>query len=198
MFSIIFIILVGIVIFGCSGTDRVIPSCCLISPPNIYMTGEKTVIERQIVGDYRELEKDAWIISSVSSNVQRGKISPVVAGGDKDLLLALKIREFHQSKIRKFKDEGGIGERHDGFIEYIHNLRYETNSTLKKILLRVIDEENKARGIIFKRTLIRSGLEKPGKKEILDFGCRFAEEQRALARRNDWVQGVPGQWERKK
>ena len=28
------------------------------------MTGQKTVIERQIVGDYRELEKDAWIIAN--------------------------------------------------------------------------------------------------------------------------------------
>ena len=45
---------------GCSSG----PSCITVTPPKVNMTTEKTAIERQIIGEYRELEKDAWAISS--------------------------------------------------------------------------------------------------------------------------------------
>ena len=74
---------------GCSSG----PSCITVVPPTINLTGEKTVIERQIVGDYRELEKDAWSISSVKTttgkSASQGQIS-----GDPEIVKAVKIRDY--------------------------------------------------------------------------------------------------------
>ena len=140
------------VFLGCGSIGRS-ASCCLFSQPDIYITPEKTVIERQIVGDYRELEKDAWIISSVKSNIQKQKGMSASRIGDKKLLKAMKIRELHETKIRSYKQEGAIGEKNDGFIIYKRHRKYERSKNSKDILSIVIHEENKARKTIFDRIL---------------------------------------------
>lgn len=175
-----------------------VPSCITIEIPTPTITGEKTVIERQIVGDYRELEKDAWMLSSVKTNIQRKRGTASIIGGDRILFRAMKIREFHLDKIREYKNNGAIGEGNHGYIVYRQVSRYEQDRDLKGILLRVIGEENRARKIIFRRSLERSGIEKPGEKEMIGFGRIFAKEQRALAQTHDWIQEESGSWVRKK
>ncbi len=182
-------------LWGCSS----IPSCLEISPPDIRLTGEKTVIERQIVGEYRELEKDAWIVSSVKTSVTKTKGTPmVVSGGDEDLFKALKIREFNEEKLRVYKDEGAIGEANSGFAAYIPAQKYEGNAGLKKALMKVLEDENGARASIFERSLAKSGTEKPAPELVAAFAKKFAEEQAALAKKNDWIQDKIGQWVKKK
>ncbi|HDP81185.1 MAG TPA: DUF1318 domain-containing protein [Spirochaetes bacterium] len=179
---------------NCAG----IPSCLEISPPDIHLTGEKTVIERQMVGEYRELEDDAWVIASVKTGVGDAKGVPPVIGGDDVLFRAMKIREFNANKIRRYKDEGAVGEAANGLAAYITHRDYERDAEAKKILMRVLNDENAARGAIFRRSLEKAGKEKPDEARIGLFGARFAEEQRALARKNDWVQEKSGQWVKKK
>lgn len=182
---------------GCATAERILPSCCMFSIPTPQLTSEKTALERQIVGDYKELEKDAWIISSVRTSVQKGK-GASAAAGDEKLLKAMKVREFHENKIRKYKDEGALGERNDGLIEYRSAAKYDSDSKEMEILRTVIDEENKARKTIFIRSLTGSGTAEPGEKDINAFGKIFAQEQAALAKKNDWVQEDSGMWIRKK
>lgn len=196
MNQVLLMILLFCIIHGVSGCSTA-PSCLQITPPVIQLTGNKTVIERQIVGDYQELEKDAWIISSVRTSIQRSK-GAAAGGGDESILKALKIREFHADKIKRYKDEGAIGEKNIGFIGYIRHSKYEGDKRLKTILLRVIEEENRARKIIFVRTLIKSGIKKPEEKDVEAFGRIFAEEQKALAKRNDYIQNKSGRWVRKR
>lgn len=171
------------------------PSCIDIVPPKVQLTGEKTVVERQIIGDYRELEADAWVVSSVQTSMQR---EASTTSGDKELFDAMKIREFHQDKIRKYKDEAVIGEGANGLVYYRKLQRYERNKDLKNILITVLKEENNARKIIFSRSLVLSGKEKPTDQEIKYFAEQFAKEQIALAKKNDWIQNTSGSWVRKK
>ena len=176
---------------GCATSG--IPSCLEISPPEISMTGEKTVIERQIVGDYRELEKDAWIISSVKTNSGKGK---GIYEKDKVLFKAMKIRDDLRDRIRVYKKEGVVGEGNDGYLKYIGTPRYSKDKKLKGKLDAVVKQENEARKMIFVRTLTKS-TGKPSEKDIAAFGVKFAEEQRAVAEKNDWIQDTSGKWERK-
>jgi hypothetical protein len=196
-FFITIIAILQVVLSGCTTGDRSVPSCCLITTPAVMLTGEKTSIENQIVGEYRELEKDAWVISSVSTNVQKGQSAAVIEGNDEELK-AVKIRELHEAKIRDYKSEGVIGERNDGFIQYREAYKYERDNDSKKILSVVIEEENKARRTIFTGSLVKSGIGKPGEDEVAAFGRIFAEEQRALASKNDWIQEKSGVWVKKK
>ncbi|MCL1864762.1 MAG: YdbL family protein [Spirochaetes bacterium] len=173
------------------------PSCCSISPPNVNITGEKTVIERQIIGDYMEIEKDAWTLSSVRTTVGQRNISGKMAG-DPELFKYMKIREFHYDKIKEYKNEGAIGENNSGLIQYMETKKYEISPAEKKILSTVIDEENTARNEIFARSIYLSKGSIPDKNEISQFGRAFAEEQRGLASKGEWIQQNSGKWERKK
>ncbi|HPI13576.1 MAG TPA: DUF1318 domain-containing protein [Spirochaetota bacterium] len=175
-----------------------VPSCLEISPPDIHLTGEKTVIERQIVGDYRELERDAWIVSSVKTDVARSRGPAVVMGGDEALLRAVKIREFNEAKLRAYKDEGAVGEANTGLAVYMPQKRYESEAKEIAALLRLIEDENAARRTIFERSVARAATGEPSRRDIDAFGAAFAEEQAAMARKNDWVQDKTGKWVRKK
>jgi len=184
---------------GCSST----PSCINIVPPNVNLTGEKTVIERQIVGDYMELEKDAWTVSSVKTTAGRKNISGKMSG-DPELFKFMKVREFHFDKIKEYKSESAVGEGNTGYIQYMETKKYESSPAEKKILSTVIEEENRARKEIFSRSIFLSknaDSQKDGapqKEEIDSFGRAFAEEQRGLAGRDEWIQEKSGKWARKK
>jgi hypothetical protein len=167
------------------------PSCCSITPPDVHLTGEKTVIERQIIGDYMEIEKDAWALSSVRTTVAQGNISGKMAG-DPELFKHTKVREFHSDKIKEYKSESAIGENNKGYIQYIETKKYEISPAEKKILSAVIEEENLSRREIFTRLIYLSKGSTAENNEIDAFGRAFADEQRGLAAKGEWIQQNSG------
>jgi uncharacterized protein YdbL (DUF1318 family) len=196
MYRIFIILIISSITYtfiGCSS----IPSCCVIAPPKIHMTGGKTVIERQIVGDFKELEDNSWIISSVKTTGQNSEGAALDRTGDIELFKAMKIRNFHKYKIRSYKDQKVIGEGNNGLIKYMKIKKYEKDKHSRNILLKLIKNENQARKIIFTRSLIKIKGKVPEKKDMEAFGKIFAEEQIALSKKNDWVQNVNGRWVKK-
>jgi len=177
---------------GCSSG----PSCITVVPPTISLTGEKTVIERQIVGEYRELEEDAWSISSVKTTTGRS-LSQGQISGDPEIVKAVKLRDYNSEKLSAYKREGAIGEASNGYVAYREMRKYETSPDLKKALILVVDEENRARKIIFSRSLFNIDGTEPDKGKLDNFGRLFAEEQRAVAEKGDWIQDNSGRWTRK-
>ena len=189
----VLILCVIIPLAGCSTSS----SCIAIVPPAVNLTGEKTSVERQIVGDYKEIEKDAWAVSSVKTSAERNQGSGGYAATDTELLAAIKVREFHREKIRSYKDEGALGEANDGMIVYRAIAKYDNKMSEKNILLSVISNENNARSTIFIRSLVSEGKEKPTEVEIRTYAKRFAEDQARNAVKNDWIQDASGKWKRK-
>ena len=51
---------------------------CAIRAPEVHVTGEKTALEREVIGTYHEMEEDTWMIASTRSTKGEGdvKISP--------------------------------------------------------------------------------------------------------------------------
>ncbi len=194
MKKIIILLFSGLIIYAATGCKST-PSCLTVVPPDINLTGEKTVIERQIVGDYREIEKDAWIVSSVKTTTGR-QTSDITVTGSPELQKALKIRDYHTDKIAAYKKEGAIGEMNSGFVSYRETGKYKSNNDLKKILLTVIAEENKARKAIFSGAAAAEG--GTADKDRESFGRAFADEQRGLALKGEWIQENSGRWVRKK
>lgn len=177
---------------GCSS----VPSCITVVPPTISLTGEKTVIERQIIGDYRELEKDAWSISSVKTTTGRSASQGQISG-DPEIVKAVKIRDYISDKVLAYKKEGAIGESATGYVAYRETKKYESSPDLKNALMLVVEDENSARKTIFTRSLINIEGVEPGKAKVENFGRLFAEEQRAIAEKGDWIQDNSGRWIRK-
>jgi len=173
------------------------PSCISITPPRVNITTEKTVIERQIIGEYKELEKDAWTISSARTLARGDGTGTALMGSDKELFVAMKIREFHRGRIRKYKNEGVLGEAITGLIVYRPLKKYETNGVEKNILLKITTNENRARTTLFTRSLFLLHEKDPSRSQVSAFGILFADEQRRIAHKNDWIQEKNGRWIRK-
>ena len=184
-----------IVIFAIGGfvSCATAPSCLIIAPPAINMTGPKTAIERQIVGEYRELDENSWMVSSVKT-FSRGDSSDQI---DSQLLAAFAVRNRLSDSIAEYKREGAIGEAITGHVAYIPSDAYERNSSRKTTLLNVVREENAARNIIFRRSLYLSKNSEPTQAEIDAFGRSFAEEQAAKASKGEMIQDKSGAWRRK-
>lgn len=168
-------------------------SACTIVPPKISITGEKTVIERQITGEYLELETDAWVVSSVKT-LSAAKGESAAGAADEELMSAINVRSFHSGKIERYKREGVVGENAKGFIAYRATSVYEKNKREKDILTAVIKNENNARLTVFKRTLFLRNKIVPTQEEINAFGISFAAEQREAAAEGSWIQNTDGKW----
>jgi hypothetical protein len=173
------------------------PSCCLIRPPEIHLTGEKTVLERQIIGEYDELEQDAWAVATVKSSLQRRGAVPAVSAGDPELFKAMKVREFHEDKLRKLKNSGYVGETRNGLVGLVDSNRVILKGKEKEQVASIIKNENSARKTIFRIVLTRRLKRAPSEKESRAFSLAFAREQRALAHKNDWIEDSSGKWEKK-
>ncbi len=173
------------------------PSCISVTPPKIQFTGNKTAVERQIVGEYRELEKDAWMISSVRTSGGKAAVSAAPPSDDPVLYKALKVLEYHRMKIRSYKNESAVGESATGYVSYIRQPRYENDPMSREIVLRVIANENEARKTVFARSLASSLKRDPDENEIAAFGRQYAAEMQAAAQKNDMIEDQAGRWMKK-
>jgi uncharacterized protein YdbL (DUF1318 family) len=196
IYRILFFLALTAAVYSASGCKST-PSCISVVPPSLNLTSDKTVVERQIIGDYMELEKDAWIISSVKTSHSLGRTGSDMTG-DPELLKAEKLRAFHADRLASYKSEGAAGEGSSGFVAYMQSEKYETDPAQKRILLAVLDEENMARKIIFRRSLFLINGVEPASDELDAFGRIFADEQRALAGKGEWIQENTGKWVKKK
>lgn len=195
-YGIVSVITLALALYSAAGCKST-PSCLSVVPPSLNLTSEKTVVERQIIGDYMELEKDAWVISSVKTSHSSGRTKSDMTG-DPELLKAEKTRSFHAERLASYKSEGAAGEGSDGLAAYMQSEKYESDPAQKKILLAVLDEENMARKIIFRRSIFLMNNAEPSADEIRAFGRIFAEEQRVLAGKGEWIQENSGKWVKKK
>jgi len=173
------------------GCLKGVPSCIEIHPPAIHITGEKTALERQIIGEYKEIEKDAWVTSTVmvpSKGERRAMVST-----DETMLKAIKIRELNEDRIRAYKDMGIIGEMNNGYVGIVDEKKLQSMKEAAAIRT-MINDENNARQVIF----IKSSDSKDAKdSKAIQFGYDFAKEQHAKAKKGDWIQKEDGRWVKK-
>lgn len=173
------------------GCLKSVPSCIEIHPPAIHITGEKTALERQLIGEYREIEKDAWVTSTVMVPSKGDRRAMVYT--DDTMLQAIKIRELNEDRIRAYKDMAIIGEMNNGYVGIVDTKKLQS---LKEgaAIHTLVNDENNARQIIF----IKSSDSKDAKdSKAIQFGYDFAKEQHAKAKKGDWIQKEDGHWVRK-
>ncbi len=178
---------------GCtsSGCIQDMPSCLEIYPPAINITGEKTALERQLIGEYHELEQDAWVTSTVMTPSKGNRKAVINADGE--LLNAIQIRELNSDIIRLYKDKGLIGEQNNGYIAIVDEKKLQSLQESDAIRT-IVQQENNARSIIFVKS---SGATKSNETKAIQFAVEFAKEQHAKAKKGDWIQNNDGRWVKK-
>ncbi len=130
-------------------------SSCTVNIPDIKVTGEKTALENQVLGEYKKIKEDAWMVASERGNTDIGNKNKLEIPTDKkEIVEAIRNREFNKDDVDEFKTLGLIGENREGLIQLVVE-ENELKKNLKpkdiKLVSKIISEENIDREIIIMR-----------------------------------------------
>ena len=120
---------------------------------NVTIVDQKTALENQILGSYKELDNDVLLLASVRSIDEKGKLKPAteIPKGKLKALRALQRQEFNRDDIQEFKQSLCAGEGNDGYLKFFVNERIKTDAKYKEFVETLIAEENEDRRIVLQR-----------------------------------------------
>ncbi|HOX85934.1 MAG TPA: DUF1318 domain-containing protein [bacterium] len=124
---------------------------CSIKAPQIVVTGEKTALENQAIGQFQHLADENSVIASTRS------IDPLPAketvGNSLD---AVSSQRFRRDEINELKHEKVAGEGNDGYLAILPNDRYRQESAYRERVDRLVQDENLDRRTIYNQLLLFS------------------------------------------
>ncbi len=124
-------------------------SACTVKIPDIRITGEKTALENQVMGEYAKIREDAWMVAS-----ERGDGNLKITADRRDVLEAVRDREFLKDDVNEMKIKGIFGEDLNGLLDISDKKALEKlDKVFRENAWRVFERENKARSLIMKRII---------------------------------------------
>ncbi len=125
-------------------------SRCSIRAPEIRVTGEKTVLMKQVLGSVEDIETQNWIL--VSSRTPGFGGASDTSDQRRSVLQAIQNKKFNQDDIHEFKRKEYVGENNRGFLEIVSKGE-EADSLTRKRIEQVVEEENRDRSVLYERVL---------------------------------------------
>ena len=171
----------------------VLGSNCTISIPDIQLTGEKTALQKQVLGEYEELESDDWVIAS--ARLGTGGQSTTFSGQKQTILEAIKNQKFRQDEVIELKRNKIIGENNKGFLEIVNPEKLD-NPEQQARAEQLVKDENADRKIIYERALAVMDIPVEWSRSKID--SMFAAEKRNQTKSGTLVQNAQGEWIEKK
>jgi uncharacterized protein YdbL (DUF1318 family) len=185
---------------------------CSIKPPEVTVTGEKTALERQLLGEHKKLPEEIWSIGAVSTSslvpptesdsLQRSIFGEVettlVKSYSPERLRYLRAeasRIFNKDDVDDFKKEGIVGENNRGYLEVVDSAKLRADSTLAVLVGRVVTEENRSRRVLMEWYVsLRQDLTE---QDLPQVEASFAQRNREAAKPGELIQDEAGSWRRK-
>lgn len=165
---------------------------CSIKTPEIKVTGEKTALERQVIGTYEEIESDSYLLASTRSAPGAKEKAPVMSIEKKKVIQAIKNSKFNKDDIDEFKRLSIVGENNRGFLEIIHPEKTAQDVALAKRVQEIVAEENHDREIIMNRVLeVNPDLKDTDKEQVHTI---FAKMNRENSESGTLIQLPNGKW----
>jgi len=169
-------------------------AACSIHTPEMKFTGEKTALENQILGTYNQVKEDVWMVASVRAANPDSQIT--LSDEKRAVLTAIQNREFNKDDIDEFKRDGAVGENAKGWLQIRPQPRLEKDAEYKKLVERIVAEDNRDRQIIMRRIIdINPSVQTTDSTEVEKV---FAKLNRDSAKPGEWIQMPEGEWVRKK
>ncbi len=135
--------------------------CMSIRP---QVVSQKTQLERQILGEFEQLEKDLVMVSSVRS---KGAPDAELSPAHREALMAVMNRQFRRDDIEEYKRSKNAGEGLDGLVRFFPTSETRTDGALEKRIRKTLDEENRDREIIMRRVIdMHEGLDDGDLKDV--------------------------------
>ncbi|MBN1899163.1 MAG: DUF1318 domain-containing protein [Spirochaetes bacterium] len=173
----------------------------MIQIPPITFTSERTSLENQIIGTYKQIREDVWIVSSAQT-IEGLKVSSSTNTNIRQMqfqskvLDAMNTQEYNREEILQYKKKGYIGENNKGFLSYLEHSSIEKNDKEKKRLLQIIAEENDARLILMLEVINKN--ENLSMDDLDDVQKTFAGMNREGLKKGESYQTEDGDWIKKK
>ena len=162
---------------------------------NFDVTSQRTALENQVMGSYKELDDDLILASSVRGGkgkaAQTGEPSPA----RQKAVDARQEQQFNQDDIDELKNEQLLGETAAGELALLPaGVAKAGGGGPKDVALarELVAEENRDRAVVWQR-LIESN-ENLSAKDLPEVRRTYAKLQREQARPGQWVQDEDGHW----
>ncbi len=166
---------------------------CSIHAPEVRITGEKTALEKEVIGTYDQMEEDMWMIASTRS--EKGESSVKLSPEKEKVLEALQEQKFNKDDIDEFKIKGYVGEDNQGFLQIRPSRALQQDSELMELVKEIIQEENRDRKIIMDRVIeLKSSLKESDRRQIYSV---FAKMNHENSPKGTWIQKEDGTWIKK-
>lgn len=93
-------------------------SCSIVIPP-VTLTGSKTAIEKQIIGEHKEIEKDIWMMASAKTT-QAVDMKPIdtqsISKENEATYRGLVLLNVYKNRLTILKADGMVGENNRGLL----------------------------------------------------------------------------------
>jgi len=177
-----------------------VASGCRTSLVNVDLSvvGEKTALERQVLGTYHALGEDLLIYGSVRGVDEDGalKLAPPATASQQAAFAAMRDREYNRDDVERILRAGVAGEANTGMLIVRDAARLGDIDRLSREQVQaLIGEENESRRAILARLVETTPeLADSDRSEVVRI---FAELNRDTAPKGAWVQNSQGAWEQR-
>ncbi|MFC1569766.1 DUF1318 domain-containing protein [bacterium] len=166
---------------------------CSFKAPEVRVTGEMTALEKEVLGTYRQIEEDTWMVASTRSDgkVKDQKVSPE----KKQVLDAMQDQKFNKDDIEEFKRKGYVGESNEGLLSIRDHAELQSDISKSKFVKKIVNEENSAREVIMKRVIqLNDALTDAMRNNVMSIFAQMNQENSPVG---TWIQKQLGDWVRK-
>ncbi len=181
------------------GTCVVVPiSGCAF---NFELTSQRTALENQIMGTYKEIDDEVVLVSKVkdqSSNRRQKSDSVAKSDMQQEVDLAKQNQEFNRDDIEDLKKAQILGEANDGTIVVLPQgvgMIAAAKPEQIKLANLVVFEENRDRETGWQRQVVES--QGVAEVKLEDVKEEFAKNVQKNATAGHWLQDATGRWVQK-
>lgn len=174
-----------------------LPACAF----QFELTSQRTALENQIMGSYRDLDDDVLVLSATPTNTATDASGKFVASPEQAAARGEPEtnQQFNADDIIDLKDQQIIGEANDGHVVMLPKavgLADSITQEVKRFAELIVSEENSDRNSIWQRTIAnRSGDSEAIKADVQN---AYAQKQYDAATPGHWLQDANGKWIQKK
>lgn len=167
---------------------------------NFELTSQKTALENQIMGSYKELDDEVLLMASVRGVNKDGSVSEAKVQSDaaKVALNARQNQSFNRDDVDEFKTRQILGESRSGQLVVLPNgtgLAESASESDLKFARVILEQENKDREVIVKRVVATN--EKLSEKDLLEAKRVYRKTILDESPVGTWFENESGVWQRK-
>lgn len=158
---------------------------------NFDLTSQRTALENQVLGAYRDLDDEIILMSTMrgpqsESASETRKVAPRVVDQRRN-------QEFNRDDIEELKDLGVVGETRDGLLALLPTSKRQKGADAQAPLAALlVAEENRDRRLIWQHIIRRS--RNLTLQDLPKVGRTYGDMQVTKVSPGQWYQSHAGDW----